>query len=292
MARKVQTRERGYTTPGATKILIVSKDYQPAETSNPSNRESAHITAAKRWVPILCAFTGARITEITQLRKEDLREENARWIIRITPDAGSVKTGQFRDVPLHRQVIELGFIDFVQSAEAGPLFHRAKSADKYLANARVTSGRLRAGRRRSKVATVVFATAASVFALSCPRSVSRSSSCISSCSISRAWRSALWPNCSRRSLAIWSCRCRIIASEAETTARACVSSSSAAAARASAASQGQHAEQRSPRRSPTCRRPTTGTQNSPIKQRLLRYQPAEAGRCVQRGLRQSIPSRR
>ena len=54
----------------------------------------------------------------------------------------------------------------------------------------------------------------------------------------------------------------------------------------------QHAEQRSPKGSPTCQRPTTRHRNSPIKQGYFDYQPAEAGRCVQRGLRQSIPSRR
>lgn len=140
--RKVRAREAGFTTPEAIQILTASLSYQPKETRNPSNRESAHLTAAKQWVPLLCAFTGARITEMTQLRSEDLREEDGRWILRITPDAGSVKTGEFRDVPLHRQVVELGFIDFVKSAKPGPMFHGAKSPEKYLANARVTAGRL------------------------------------------------------------------------------------------------------------------------------------------------------
>ncbi|MCC5972257.1 MAG: hypothetical protein JJU15_20175, partial [Pararhodobacter sp.] len=111
--RKVLTRERGYTTPEAIRLLKASLAYQPAEAANPSNRESAQITAAKRWIPLLCAFTGARTTELTQLRKEDLRCEDGRWILRITPEAGSVKTGQYRDVPLRHQVVALGFPDFV-----------------------------------------------------------------------------------------------------------------------------------------------------------------------------------
>ena len=56
-----------------------------------------------------------------------------------------------------------------------------------------------------------------------------------SCSISRVLRSELGPNCSRRSLAISSRRCRIMSSDAEITARDCVNSRSAAMARASAA---------------------------------------------------------
>lgn len=99
---------------------------------------------------------------------------------------------------------------------------------------RCSGNGLRVGRRRSNAAIAVFGAVASALALSSAMSVSRSSSCISSCSISRAWRSALWPYCSRRSLAIWRRRCRIISSEAEITARICVNSSSAADARASA----------------------------------------------------------
>ncbi|MRH22877.1 tyrosine-type recombinase/integrase [Rhodovulum strictum] len=140
--KKVKSREKGFTTPEALRILTASLTYKPVENSNPSNRESAHITATKRWVPLLCAFTGARVTELTQLRKQDVREEAGRWILRITPEAGSVKSGDYRDVPLHRQVIELGFIDFVTRADAGPLFHRGTTPGTSLKNARLSSGRL------------------------------------------------------------------------------------------------------------------------------------------------------
>lgn len=104
--KKIRTRESGFTTQEAVRILKASLNYMPRETTHPSHRESAHITAAKRWVPLLCAFTGSRPSEITQLRKQDVRREKKRWIMRITPEAGSVKTGEFRDVPLHDQVVE------------------------------------------------------------------------------------------------------------------------------------------------------------------------------------------
>ena len=141
--KNVKSREKGFTTPEALRILKASLNYKPVESSNPSNRESAHITATKRWVPLLCAFTGARVTELTQLRKQDVREVDGRWILRITPDAGSLKSSEYRDVPLHHQVIELGFIDFVQSAGDGPLFHRGGATpETRLKHARVSSGRL------------------------------------------------------------------------------------------------------------------------------------------------------
>ena len=142
VAKKRRTREAGYTDAEAIAVLKVSTGYQPKSTDNPAHRESTHIVSAKRWVPILCAFTGARVSEMTQLRKEDLRQEGDRWVIRITPDAGSVKTGDFRDVPLHQQVIALGFADFVQSARPGPLFHAGKTPARFLASARGTSGRI------------------------------------------------------------------------------------------------------------------------------------------------------
>ncbi|NKB83095.1 hypothetical protein HED51_03075 [Ochrobactrum grignonense] len=67
------------------------------------------MTAAKKFASILCAFTGARITEIMQLRKEDVRKEGDISVIRIAPDAGSVKSFTYRDVPLHPQIIAEGF---------------------------------------------------------------------------------------------------------------------------------------------------------------------------------------
>jgi integrase len=140
--RKVQTREKGYTTEEAVRILKASLSHMPSFRANPANRTSEHITAARRWVPLLCAFTGARPSEMTQLRKEDVREEGGRWILRISPDAGTVKTGQYRDVPLHHQVIALGFMSFLMAAKQGPLFHRAKLQSQFIAHSQTTAGRL------------------------------------------------------------------------------------------------------------------------------------------------------
>lgn len=134
--RKKQSRERGFTDEEAVRILSAALDYQRSE------REGEKLAAAKRWVPLLAAFTGARVTELTQLRKEDVVKKGDRWIIRITPDAGSVKTNQFRDVPLHAQIIELGFEAFVTSSQHGPLFFDATTAKDALSGARTVSGRI------------------------------------------------------------------------------------------------------------------------------------------------------
>ncbi|WEX77960.1 integrase [Sinorhizobium numidicum] len=78
---------------------------------------------ACRWVPWICAYTGARAGEITQLRREDFSEEYGIPFLKITPEAGSVKTGLYRMVPIHPHLVELGLIEFVQSRPQGPLFY-------------------------------------------------------------------------------------------------------------------------------------------------------------------------
>jgi integrase len=83
--------------------------------------------AARRWVPWLCAYTGARVGEVTQLRTQDI--DPVRKTVRITPEAGTVKTGKVRVVPLHPHLVEMGFLDYVQLTRAAlgpeaPLFYR------------------------------------------------------------------------------------------------------------------------------------------------------------------------
>ncbi|PRA89061.1 integrase [Ochrobactrum sp. MYb29] len=139
--KPVRIREKGFRDDEALAILKFCRSYQPKEAKNPSNREAPKTTAAKRWASILCAFTGARIVEMMQLRKEDVRKEGEAYVIRISPDAGSVKTGQYRDVPLHKQLIDEGFLKFVEASKPGPLFHNNAPEDA-LTGARTVAGRV------------------------------------------------------------------------------------------------------------------------------------------------------
>ena len=82
--------------------------------------------AAKRWVPWLCAYTGARVGEIAQLRKSDIIERGGIPAIHITPEAGTVKGGDARTVPLHAHLIEQGFLRFVAEHAEGPLFYKPR----------------------------------------------------------------------------------------------------------------------------------------------------------------------
>jgi integrase len=78
---------------------------------------------AQRWVPWLCAYSGARPGEITQLRRQDIERRGPIHAMKLTPEAGTIKTGNARTVPIHAHVIEQGFLEFVRSHGNGPLFY-------------------------------------------------------------------------------------------------------------------------------------------------------------------------
>lgn len=114
--KKARGRLKGFTDDEA--VAILSHAFQ--HTQQP--REGEEMASAKRWVPWLCAYTGARVGEMVQLRKQDLRQEADTWVLKITPEAVTVKGGEFREVPLHPHLVETGFIDFVRGCDDGFLF--------------------------------------------------------------------------------------------------------------------------------------------------------------------------
>lgn len=115
LRKRVLTRSPGFTDDEARALLR-------AADARTRGGDEAKTFAAKRWVPWLCAYTGARVGELAQLRRQDVRQEGDHWVIRITPDAGTVKTNEARDVVLHPHLVEKGFPEFVQGSATGHLF--------------------------------------------------------------------------------------------------------------------------------------------------------------------------
>lgn len=77
-----------------------------------------------------------------QLRKQDIVRDEETWFIRIAPDAGTVKTGQFRLVPTHQDLIDQGLLRFVDGSKGGYLFLSATSADEAQKRAKPLQNRL------------------------------------------------------------------------------------------------------------------------------------------------------
>jgi integrase len=75
---------------------------------------------AAKWLPLLAMFSGARLEEIAALAKEDFGVEEGVQFMRLT---GRVKnTASRRKIPIHSQLIDLGFLRYVEGIEAGPIF--------------------------------------------------------------------------------------------------------------------------------------------------------------------------
>jgi integrase len=137
--RKIQTREdgRSFTAAEASTILKASLAYEKPTT--PTER-------ARRWVPWLCAYSGARSGEIMQLRGRDIEDRNGTYVMELTPDAGTIKNRQARSVPLHEHIIAQGFLEMVQRVGKGALFFNDSTPQ------RVSSDPLKPTRSRAAIA--------------------------------------------------------------------------------------------------------------------------------------------
>ena len=123
VTRKPALRDTKAFLPDEWRIILQASLAIP-ETQTPDD-------AARRWVPWLCAYSGARPAEITQLRASDIIEREGIYALRITPEAGTVKNKKARVVPLHEHLVAQGFLTFVTGHGAGPLFYRAaKQSDE------------------------------------------------------------------------------------------------------------------------------------------------------------------
>jgi integrase len=119
--RAARNRDGKWFTPDEIKTIL----HAAIAISNPKTKTQA----ARRWLPWLCAYTGARSGEIAQLRGQDVDKVGGIHAIRITAAAGTVKNRTPRVVPLHEHLLKQGFIEFVHSSGRGPLFYtESKSA--------------------------------------------------------------------------------------------------------------------------------------------------------------------
>jgi len=121
--RRAKDKRREFDTSALNAIFtspVYTEGYRPVAGAG----EAAY------WLPLLALFTGARIEELAQLRPEDVYEESyadgqgaecRAWVLRIT---GNLSEGQEiktesseRRVPLHSELLRLGFVEFALAAK-------------------------------------------------------------------------------------------------------------------------------------------------------------------------------
>lgn len=122
--KQARVRQRDFTEEEIAIILKATLTVRPVAGTRFYKRDLAN-----KWIPWLCAYSGARVGEIAQLRKRDVKEGPQGHYLNVTPEAGTVKTKEFREVPIHEHLIAMGFLDMVENAGDGYLFIDPKSPD-------------------------------------------------------------------------------------------------------------------------------------------------------------------
>jgi integrase len=96
---------------------------KPSDLSTYTLAEAKMVLAAARkekandlrWLPWVCAYSGARIEEVAQLTKADFSKVGDDWFYRLTSMGGKTlkNRGSERRVPVHPVLIDEGFIEFI-----------------------------------------------------------------------------------------------------------------------------------------------------------------------------------
>lgn len=121
----------------ALNAIFNSPVYTSSARPNGGKGEAAY------WLPLIALYTGARLDEICQLRVTDIYEESYQdeqekeqtvWMLRITDDGVDQKlknAGSRRRVPIHKALIDLGFIKYVKAQTSERVFPELTPARAY-----------------------------------------------------------------------------------------------------------------------------------------------------------------
>lgn len=117
------SNKKGFSDAQAETILT-------ATLATPSHLTTPETRAARRWVPWICAYTGARVNEITSLLPSDVRQdpETGIWCFYLRPEM--TKGDYERVVPAHSHLIAQKFLQYVEKRRKArlPLFYDPKRA--------------------------------------------------------------------------------------------------------------------------------------------------------------------
>lgn len=89
--------------------------------ANSTYGEQGFDTCWHYWIPLMGAFSGARLGELAQLQVDDIRQEDNVWMMHFVEDdrnsenARTLKTDAAqRRVPIHSTLIRLGFLEYLE----------------------------------------------------------------------------------------------------------------------------------------------------------------------------------
>ena len=138
-------RDKGWLTGNPLERLSIKKGGKDSEGREPWTREELSLIfsdplwtkhaiptdkkagkEAAYWIPLIACYTGARLTEIAQLWTDDVATEPGKESFEFRANAQRGQqlknTGSWRAVPMHSELIRLGFCDYVNSLPKGELF--------------------------------------------------------------------------------------------------------------------------------------------------------------------------
>lgn len=119
-----QSNQKGFSDAQTSTILT-------ATLGTFSHLTTLETRAARRWIPWICAYTGARVNEITSLLPSDIRPDPETGIVCFYLRPEVTKGAYERIIPVHSHLEEQKFFDYVDKRQkAGlPLFYDPKRAE-------------------------------------------------------------------------------------------------------------------------------------------------------------------
>lgn len=121
LRRKEQIRDRDKAKT-ATESELVQLFQHPLwsdrrSVTNKLERERKKLDGGYYWIPLLCAYGGFRRAEAAGLRLVDLKREDGIYYFDVVfNEERRLKTGSsIRKIPVHDDLLKLGFIEFYQS---------------------------------------------------------------------------------------------------------------------------------------------------------------------------------
>ncbi|AIF47314.1 site-specific integrase [Dyella japonica] len=104
------------------KAILQAPSFTGCESERNQTKLGSYVIRDWRyWIPLICAYSGARLGEVAQLRCADIRQVDGHWIFDITDEGEgqSLKTHTSRRiVPLHAKLQALGLLAYADQARA------------------------------------------------------------------------------------------------------------------------------------------------------------------------------